>query len=161
MAQAMSESERCLMAVAVGRTNDERPLVLPLLLFDAVKPLLNPSVLKLATFMLLWKGQRGLASLVIRFFFLYRILLVGSVSFLSHTNGMSRYAGICRVLWNCLACLHVLRGPSGEASIFSLSTSTRRFLEHHGSLPYSQKPGTHPHSELAEFSPHPSLYDPF
>jgi len=53
MAQAMSESERCLMAVAVGRTNDERPLVLPLLLFDAVKPLLNPSVLKLATFMLL------------------------------------------------------------------------------------------------------------
>jgi len=45
------------------------------------------------------KEQRGLASLVIRFFFLYRMLLVGSVSFFSRTNGMSRYAGICGVLW--------------------------------------------------------------
>lgn len=94
MAQAVSESERCLMAVAVGCTNDERPLVLPLL-FEAVEPLLNPSVLKLATFVLQGKGQRGLASLVIRFFFLYRMLLVGSVC---RTNGMSRYAGICVVL---------------------------------------------------------------
>jgi hypothetical protein len=67
-----------LKAVAVGCTIDERPLVL-LLLFDAVEPLLNPSVRELATFVLHRKGQRGLASLVIRFFFLYRMLLVGSV----------------------------------------------------------------------------------
>jgi hypothetical protein len=101
MAQAVSESERCLKGVAVGCTNDERPLVLLLLLlllFDAVEPLLNPSVWELATFVLQGKGQRGLASLVIRFFFLYRKLLVGSVSFFSRTNGMSRYAGICGVL---------------------------------------------------------------
>jgi hypothetical protein len=52
MAQAVSESERCLKAVAVVCTNDERPLVLLLLLFDAVEPLLNPSVRELATFVL-------------------------------------------------------------------------------------------------------------
>jgi hypothetical protein len=89
-----------LKAVAVGCTNDERPLVLLLLLllFDAVEPLLNPSVRELAAFVLLGKGQRGLTSLVIRFFFLYGMPLVGSVSFFSRTNGMSRYAGICGVL---------------------------------------------------------------
>jgi hypothetical protein len=98
MAQAVSESERCLKAVAVGCTNDERQLVLLLLLCDAVEPLLNPSVRELATFVLQRKGQRGLGSLVIRFFFLYRMLLVGSVSFFRRTNGLSRYAGIGGVL---------------------------------------------------------------
>jgi hypothetical protein len=98
MAQAVSESERCLKAVDVVCTNDERPLVLLLLLFDAVEPLLNPSVRELATFVLPGKGQRGPASLVFWFFFLYRILLVGSVSFFGRTNGMSRYAGIFGVL---------------------------------------------------------------
>jgi hypothetical protein len=108
MAQAVSGSERCLKAVAVVYTNDERPLVL-LLLFDAVEPLLNPSVRGVGDLRVAGKGTEGAGLPGLRVFLSVQTV-AGWVSLVLWPH--KRYVAVRRNLWcivSYLACLHVLR----------------------------------------------------